>query len=90
MQNQDNPQGQLVDEFKEITHEVSTQEADEMWVNDIPGCNQAMDSLRKIQENYRELVEYTNSIILRWDREGKITFLNKFGQTFFDWIFQVC
>jgi hypothetical protein len=30
MQNQDNPQGQLVDEFKEITHEVSTQEADEM------------------------------------------------------------
>jgi PAS domain-containing protein len=49
-----------------------------------------MDSLRKIQENYRELVEYTNSIILRWDREGKITFLNKFGQTFFDWIFQVC
>ncbi len=83
MQNQDNPQGQLVDEFKEIPDEVSTQEAVETGVNDIAGCNQAMDSLRKIQENYRELVEYTNSVILRWDREGKITFLNKFGQDFF-------
>ncbi|MFA6222928.1 MAG: PAS domain S-box protein [Desulfomonilaceae bacterium] len=83
MQNQDNPQGQLVDEFKEIPDEFSTHEAVDTGVNDIAGCNQAMDSLRKIQDNYRELVEYTNSVILRWDREGKITFLNKFGQDFF-------
>jgi two-component system, cell cycle sensor histidine kinase and response regulator CckA len=83
MQNQDNPQGRYVNEFKEIPEEVSAQEALETGVNNSTECNQAMDSLRKIQENYRELVEYTNSIILRWDREGKITFLNKFGQTFF-------
>jgi two-component system, cell cycle sensor histidine kinase and response regulator CckA len=83
MQNQDNPQGLYVNEFKEISDEVSAQEALETGVNNITECNQAMDSLRKIQQNYRELVEYTNSVILRWDREGKITFLNKFGQDFF-------
>ena len=43
----------------------------------------AEDTLQKIQNNYIELVELTNSIILRWDPKGRITFLNKFGQTFF-------
>jgi PAS domain-containing protein len=29
------------------------------------------------------LVEHANSIILRWNAEGRITFLNEFGQRFF-------
>ncbi len=32
---------------------------------------------------YRELVMLANSIILRWSRDGRITFLNEFGQRFF-------
>ncbi len=32
---------------------------------------------------YHELVEYANSIILRMDMEGNITFLNRFAQEFF-------
>ena len=32
---------------------------------------------------YRELVDCTNSIILRWNSDGKITFINNFGQEFF-------
>ena len=35
------------------------------------------------ERKYRELVELANSIILRWDPDGRITFLNEFGQRFF-------
>jgi PAS domain S-box-containing protein len=40
-------------------------------------------SLRDSEHKYRELVESANSIILRMDTEGCITFLNEFGQRFF-------
>jgi len=35
------------------------------------------------QERYRDLVENANSIILQMDRQGRITFWNKFAATFF-------
>jgi PAS domain S-box-containing protein len=41
------------------------------------------DRLAKSEEKYRELVESVNSIILRWDAEGRITFMNSFGLKFF-------
>ncbi|MFX1279044.1 MAG: PAS domain S-box protein [Promethearchaeota archaeon] len=41
------------------------------------------ERLKKSEENYRELVNDANSIILRWDTEGKINFINEFGETFF-------
>ncbi|MGJ8620512.1 MAG: PAS domain S-box protein [Methylophilaceae bacterium] len=43
----------------------------------------AETKLDQIQQNYRELVESANSIILRWDYNGVITFLNTYGQRFF-------
>ncbi len=49
------------------------------------GINNAM-SFQKIQESekkYRELVENANSIIMRRDIEGNITFFNEFAQKFF-------
>ncbi len=39
--------------------------------------------MQKSERKYRELVENANSIILRWTRDGRITFLNEFGQRFF-------
>ena len=39
--------------------------------------------LQKSQEQYRELVEYANSIILRMDTEGNVIFFNNFAQKFF-------
>jgi PAS domain S-box-containing protein len=41
------------------------------------------ESLSRSERRYRELVQSANSIILRWDTEGRITFLNEFGQSFF-------
>jgi PAS domain S-box-containing protein len=40
-------------------------------------------ALQEGERKYRELVESANSIILRWTRDGTITFLNEFGQRFF-------
>ncbi len=40
-------------------------------------------ALHKSEENYRELVENANSIILRLDTRGYITFFNEFAQRFF-------
>lgn len=40
-------------------------------------------ALKKSKEDYRELVELVNSIIMRIDDTGKITFLNEFGRKFF-------
>jgi PAS domain S-box-containing protein len=35
------------------------------------------------EQNYRELVETANSIILRMDPDGTVNFINEFGQRFF-------
>ncbi len=35
------------------------------------------------EEQYRELVENANSAILRWNRDGAITFFNEYAQRFF-------
>lgn len=50
---------------------------------DITARQQAEDRLAESEQKYRELVELANSIILRWDAQGRITFLNEFGQKFF-------
>ncbi|MGO9315807.1 MAG: PAS domain S-box protein [Syntrophobacteraceae bacterium] len=42
----------------------------------------AEESLRRSERKYRELVENANSIILRMDVLGKVTFLNEFAQKF--------
>jgi PAS domain S-box-containing protein len=49
-------------------------------------CLMNATSFKKIQESenkYRELVETANSIILRMDTRGRITFSNEFAQRFF-------
>ncbi|MFS8120137.1 MAG: MASE1 domain-containing protein, partial [Microcoleus sp.] len=43
----------------------------------------AEKSLRQSEIKYRELVENANSIILKIDTEGNITFFNEFAQKFF-------
>lgn len=50
---------------------------------DISVRKQAEQRLAESERNYRELVQHANSIILRWDASGRVTFLNEFGQHFF-------
>ena len=52
-------------------------------VRDVTDRKKAEARLVESERKYRELVEHANSIILRWTCDGKITFLNEFGQKFF-------
>jgi PAS domain S-box-containing protein len=39
--------------------------------------------LRAAEATYREIVHRTNAIVLRWDPEGRVIFLNDYGQRLF-------
>ncbi|GAB2883833.1 PAS domain S-box protein [Microbulbifer echini] len=45
--------------------------------------HQVYEALRKSEERYRELVEHANSIILRCDKNGRITSFNEYAQQLF-------
>ncbi len=45
--------------------------------------HQMEQRLQQSEEKYRELVEHAHSIILKVDSQGRITFLNEFGQQLF-------
>jgi PAS domain S-box-containing protein len=50
---------------------------------DVTKRKQSEAQIQASERKYRELVENANSIILRWTRDGRIVFLNEFGQRFF-------
>jgi PAS domain S-box-containing protein len=52
-------------------------------IDDITDRKQAEDRLAESERKYRMLVEHANSIILRWGSDGRVIFLNEFGQRFF-------
>ena len=52
-------------------------------LEDITNEKEIRKALRESAARYGELVENVNSIILRLDLEGNITFINKFAQEFF-------
>ena len=50
---------------------------------DITEQQKAEEALHDSEAKYRELVQHANSIILRFDTRGRITFFNEFAQSFF-------
>jgi len=52
-------------------------------VENITDQKKAQEALQRSELKYRELVQNANSIILRMDSQGNITFFNEFAQQFF-------
>ena len=52
-------------------------------IRDITDRVQTQKALGESEANYRELVQNANSVILRFDTQGNITFLNAFAESFF-------
>ena len=50
---------------------------------DITERKRVEEALQDNERKYRELVMNANSIILRWNSEGRITFMNEYGLKFF-------
>ncbi|MBP2145608.1 PAS domain S-box-containing protein [Methanofollis sp. W23] len=61
--------GDPVSQFTELAHKVR-QAVNRRWTE---------RALRESEKNYRELVESLPNILFRADREGEITYLNKYG-----------
>lgn len=57
--------------------------ANEQLLREMATREQVEQALRESEVKYRELVQNANSIILRLDTQGNITFFNEFAQTFF-------
>lgn len=53
------------------------------FITDMTEQKRLEDSLKMSERKYRELVENANSIILKLDTRGKITFFNEFAQRYF-------
>jgi PAS domain S-box-containing protein len=52
-------------------------------VKDISDRKIIEENIKKSEKKYRDLVESANCIILRWDTQGRICFLNDYGLRFF-------
>lgn len=59
-----------------------------IFAHDITDMRKAEEELRESRARYRDLVQSVNSIVLRWDLNGIITFMNEYGQRFFGWTWQ--
>jgi PAS domain S-box-containing protein len=78
-------QRRLEDELLELNVELERRVSDRTaeLEREVAEHRRTEESLRQSERRYRELVHSANSIIVRWDTEGHITFLNEFGQAFF-------
>ncbi|OGU02167.1 MAG: hypothetical protein A2X82_01395 [Geobacteraceae bacterium GWC2_55_20] len=51
--------------------------------HDITERKLAEDALLQSERNYRELIEHARTVILRWDVNGEVTYINDFGERCF-------
>jgi len=76
--------GRIIDAAVESsTTEYEGKPASFDTIHDITESKRIQAALIESETKYRELVETTNSIIIKWDKEFRISFINEFGLKFF-------
>jgi PAS domain S-box-containing protein len=65
------------------TRTAELQETNERLTNEIEERVSAEQMLIERESQYRDLVQSANCVILRWLPDGRITFFNRFAQSFF-------
>ncbi|UCF90318.1 MAG: PAS domain S-box protein [Desulfobacterales bacterium] len=77
-------QQELIDHHRILREsEFRYREAYQRLESEMNERRRAQDALRESEAKYRELVQNANSAILRFDREGNVTFWNRFAEEFF-------
>ncbi len=66
-----------------IERTAALQKANKKLSSEIKERKNIEKVLIQSEAKYRDLVENANSMILRWTRDGNITFINKYAQQFF-------
>ena len=72
-------------DLRKLNDDLENRVAERTWQleREILERRQAEDDLKLSEQKYRELVQNANSIILKLDTEGRVTFFNEFAQEFF-------
>ncbi len=77
--------GKLLERYS-VPYEVDGEAKGIVWfTRDITEKKKFEQKIIESEKKYRELVETVNSIVLRWKPDGTITFINKFGASFFEY-----
>ncbi|NJR62281.1 MAG: PAS domain S-box protein [Cyanobacteria bacterium CRU_2_1] len=66
--------------FRDITEQKQTEQT---LRNQGLRLQLALEAARSSEAQYRDLVQTANSVILRWDTDGSIKFMNEYGLRFF-------
>ncbi len=61
-----------------------------IYGRDITEAKKTEEALRASEQDYRDLVDNANSVILRWKPGGEITYCNRFAQEFFGYSEKDC
>ncbi|MCE5327586.1 MAG: PAS domain S-box protein [Planctomycetaceae bacterium] len=72
----------LADTFM-VAEPASLCQAVQLVLRDISDSRNVEELCRRSEQRYRDLVENANSIILRQDAKGYVTFMNRYAQEFF-------
>jgi PAS domain S-box-containing protein len=64
-------------------HSDETELANQLLRDEMNRRMEVQDALRESEQHYRDLVQSANSIILRMDTSGRVTFFNAYAERFF-------
>jgi PAS domain S-box-containing protein len=76
-----------LNDYKENLEKLITERTESLH-REIELRTMTEEALRESEVKYRNIVDYSTSIVLEWDTEGKVLFVNKYGLDFFGFVLE--